>query len=40
MSSEEFDIEDLRYYMKLSPKEKLEYLEQMNNFLLKLPQRM
>ena len=36
MDKEEFDIEDLRYYKKLSAKEKLEYLEQMNLFLLKI----
>jgi hypothetical protein len=33
---EEFDIEDLQHYRSLSAKEKLEYLEQMNLFLLKI----
>lgn len=33
---EEFDVEDLRYYRTLSAKEKLEYLEKMNLFLLKI----
>lgn len=36
MSDEEFDIEDLRYYKTLSPKEKLDYLEEMNQFLQKI----
>lgn len=36
MQDEEFDIEDMRYYLKLSAKEKLNYLEEMNNFLLKI----
>lgn len=36
MDKEEFDIQDLKFYIKLSAKEKLEYLEQMNLFLLKI----
>jgi hypothetical protein len=36
MSEEEFDIEDLRFYKSLSAKEKLEYLEEMLNFLQKI----
>ena len=34
--NEEFDIEDMKYYMSLTPKQKLEYLEKMNLFLLKI----
>ena len=34
--NEEFDIDDLRYYATLSPKQKLDYLEEMNIFLLKI----
>lgn len=33
---EEFDLEDLRYYATLTPKQKLDYLEEMNLFLLKI----
>jgi hypothetical protein len=33
---EEFDLEDLRYYRNPSAREKLEYLEKMNLFLLKI----
>ena len=33
---EEFDIEDMRYYRNLDAKQKLDYLEQMNLFLLKI----
>lgn len=33
---EEFDLEDLRYYQTLDAKQKLEYLEEMNLFLLKI----
>ncbi|MCO6429388.1 MAG: hypothetical protein J5J00_00885 [Deltaproteobacteria bacterium] len=36
IKEEEFDIEDLRYYATLTPKQKLDYLEQMNLFLLKI----
>jgi len=36
VSDEEFDIEDLRYYSELSPKEKLEYLEKMLRFLARI----
>ncbi len=34
--AEEFDVDDLRVYSKMSPKEKLEYLERMNRFLQKI----
>ena len=33
---DEFDLEDLRYYRSLSAKQKLEHLEKMNRFLLKI----
>ncbi len=36
MTTEEFDIEDLRYYRTLDAKQKLEYLEQMLLFLQKI----
>lgn len=32
----EFDLDDLRIYMKMSPREKLDYLEKMNLFLNKI----
>ena len=34
--SENFDWQDILYYMSLSAKEKLEYLEQMNLFFEKI----
>ncbi|HMO19270.1 MAG TPA: hypothetical protein PKA63_09735 [Oligoflexia bacterium] len=36
IEKEEFDIEDLIFYRTLNAKQKLEYLEQMNLFLLKI----
>ncbi len=36
MSSEEFDLEEIRRYRALSPREKLEYLEKMLRFLHKI----
>ena len=33
---EEFDIEEIKHYMKLSVREKLAYLEKMNRFLQKI----
>lgn len=36
MDDEEFDIEEMRYYKSLDAKEKLEYLEKMNRFLLRI----
>lgn len=36
MKDNEFDIAELRYYMNLSAKEKLDYLEKMNRFLEKI----
>ncbi len=36
MVEEEFDLEDLKYYISLDAKQKLDYLEEMNLFLLKI----
>lgn len=36
MTEEEFDVEDLRHYKSLDAKQKLDYLEEMNIFLLKI----
>lgn len=35
-ATQEFDREDMLIYMKMSPREKLDYLERMNLFLNKI----